>query len=145
MGWNGYNAFGCAPELDEAKVRATMDALVASGMQSAGYQYVNLDDCWQLPRTAEGTDSSIPCDFRAASRRFRTISTPWGFRSEFGLPSRTARQEPGSEGYETVDAETYAAWGVDYVKYVNCCCGAERRAPCRRWPTRSRIRGDPWC
>ena len=61
MGWNGYNAFpDCTPELDETKLRANIDALVATGMQSAGYQYVNLDECWQLPRGADGLRAFDP-------------------------------------------------------------------------------------
>jgi alpha-galactosidase len=120
MGWNGYNAFGCEPELDEAKVRATVDALVASGMQSAGYQYVNLDSCWQLPRAADGT------------RVFDPVRLPGGIEAlsndvhaqglSLGIYSRVqdCMGEPGGQGYETMDAQAYAAWGADYVKYAHC-------------------------
>src|SRR5437868_6424512 len=55
MGWNGWNTFMCGPELNEAKVKATVDALSHNGMHEAGYQYVNLDDCWQSSRAADGT------------------------------------------------------------------------------------------
>src|SRR6185295_10678458 len=44
MGWNSWNKFGCG--VSDALVRATADAMVSSGMQAAGYQYVNIDDCW---------------------------------------------------------------------------------------------------
>jgi alpha-galactosidase len=121
MGWNGYNAYSeCSAELDEAKVRATIDALVASGMQSAGYHYVNLDQCWQLPRGADGV------------RRFDPLRLPGGIEAlsddihALGLslgvwaPVQDCREEPGGEGYETIDAKTYAAWGVDFLKYVGC-------------------------
>src|SRR5690349_25148188 len=54
MGWNGYNAFQCSAELDEARLKANAEALIESGMRSAGYRYVNLDTCWQLPRAADG-------------------------------------------------------------------------------------------
>ena len=120
MGWNGYNAFGCAPELDEAKVRATIEVLVASGMQSAGYQYVNLDDCWQLTRTAEGVRQFDPVRLPGGIETLSNDVHDLGLSLGVWAPLQDCRGEPGSEGYETVDAETYAAWGVDYVKYVDC-------------------------
>src|SRR3954470_17316159 len=54
MGWNGWNTFGCSAELDQAKFRANADALVSSGLHAAGYEYMNLDDCWQAGRGADG-------------------------------------------------------------------------------------------
>jgi alpha-galactosidase len=121
MGWNGYNAYSeCTAELDEAKVRANIDALVASGMQSAGYQYVNLDLCWQLPRTSEGLrvfdPVRLPGGIEALSNDVHALGLSLGIWS----PIQDCRQEPGGEGHEAVDAATYAAWGVDYVKYVSC-------------------------
>jgi alpha-galactosidase len=121
MGWNGYNAYPrCTAELDEAKVRANIDALVASGMQSAGYQYVNLDFCWQLPRTSEGLrvfdPARLPGGIEALSNDVHALGLSLGVWA----PIQDCRKEPGGEGHEAVDAATYAAWGVDYVKYVNC-------------------------
>jgi alpha-galactosidase len=121
MGWNGYNAYPvCNAELDEAKLRANIDALVASGMQAAGYQYVNLDFCWQLPRTSEGLrvfdPMRLPGGIEALSHDVHALGLSLGVWAPF----QDCRQEPGSEGHEVVDAATYAAWGVDYVKYVNC-------------------------
>ena len=54
MGWNGWNSFACSPELDDQRVRAIADAMITSGMQAAGYHYVNLDDCWELARSSAG-------------------------------------------------------------------------------------------
>jgi alpha-galactosidase len=121
MGWNGYNVYSeCPAELDEAKIRATIDALVASGMQSAGYQYVNLDQCWQLPRSAEGVrrfdPQRLPGGIEALSDDIHALGLSLGVWS----PVHDCRGEPGGEGYETIDAETYADWGVDYLKYVGC-------------------------
>jgi alpha-galactosidase len=121
MGWNGYNAYPeCGAELDEAKVRANIDALVASGMQSAGYQYVNLDLCWQLPRTSGGLrvfdPVRLPGGIEALSNDVHALGLSLGVWS----PIQDCRQEPGGEGHEAIDAATYAAWGVDYVKYVDC-------------------------
>jgi alpha-galactosidase len=121
MGWNGYNAYPvCNAELDEAKFRANIDALVASGMQSAGYQYINLDYCWQLPRTSEGLrvfdPARLPGGIEALSNDVHRLGLSLGIWASM----QDCRQEPGGVGHEAVDAATYAAWGVDYVKYVNC-------------------------
>ena len=53
MGWNSWNKFAC--NVSEELIRETADAMVSSGMQAAGYQYVNIDDCWQVSRDAQGT------------------------------------------------------------------------------------------
>jgi alpha-galactosidase len=121
MGWNGYNAFGeCATELDEEKLRANIDALVTSGMQSAGYHYVNLDDCWQLPRSEEGLRSFDPERLPGGIERLSNDVHARGLSLGIWVPHQACRQEPGSEGYEATDVETFATWGVDYVKYVGC-------------------------
>lgn len=121
MGWNGYNSFACAAELDEAKLTAIVDALVASGMQSAGYRYVNLDDCWWLPsRSAEGQRLSdparLPSGIQALSERLHARGFSLGIFSTI----QSCGHGPGGDGHEAVDAESYARWGVDYVKYVQC-------------------------
>src|SRR6267378_4148638 len=50
MGWNSWNKFGC--DVSDKLIREMADAIVSSGMQAAGYQYVNIDDCWQVSRAA---------------------------------------------------------------------------------------------
>lgn len=120
MGWNGYNAFQCAPELDEVKVDASAAALVASGMQSAGYQYVNLDTCWQLARATDGQrtfdPARLPSGIVALADRVHARGLSFGFFSRV----RDCAGEAGGEGYEALDAASYAAWGVDYLKYATC-------------------------
>jgi alpha-galactosidase len=121
MGWNGYNAFSeCTHELGESKLRANIDALVASGMQSAGYQYVNLDLCWQLPRSEEGVRvfdrERLPGGIEVLSADLHARGLSLGIWA----PMQDCRAEPGGVGYEMIDAETYGAWGVDYLKYVHC-------------------------
>jgi alpha-galactosidase len=130
MGWNGYNAFStCDSALDEALLRRTIDALVESGMQSAGYQYVNLDLCWQLPRSSEGLRNFDPVRLPSGIDVLANDVHSRGLLLGVWAPVQDCRQEPGGEGYETIDAETYAAWGVDYVKYVNCDAPAPVDAP----------------
>jgi alpha-galactosidase len=121
MGWNGYNAFSeCSHELGESQLRANIDALVTSGMQSAGYQYVNLDLCWQLARSEEGVRvfdrERLPGGIEVLSADLHARGLSLGVWA----PMQDCRAEPGSVGYEMIDAETYGAWGVDYLKYVDC-------------------------
>src|SRR5262249_60396122 len=62
MGFNDWNAFGC--NVDESLIEQTADAMVADGMKAAGYQYVNIDDCWALPqRDADGNLVPDPAKF----------------------------------------------------------------------------------
>jgi alpha-galactosidase len=120
MGWNGYNAFGCDAGFDETMLRANVDALVSSGMQSAGYHYVTFDDCWELERTEEGRrefdPARLPGGITAFSEHLHARGLSLGIRA----PVRTCLGIPGTDGYEALDAATYAAWGVDYVKAVGC-------------------------
>src|SRR5437667_12346227 len=58
MGWNSWNKFGC--NVSDKLIREMADAVVSSGMQAAGYQYVNIDDCWQVSRDASGTIVADP-------------------------------------------------------------------------------------
>ena len=52
MGWNSWNKFGC--DVSDQLIRETADAMVSSGMRDAGYEYVVIDDCWQVERDSEG-------------------------------------------------------------------------------------------
>ncbi len=130
MGWNGYNAYSaCDATLDEARVRANIDALVASGMQSAGYQYVNLDLCWQSARSGEGLRTFDPMRLPGGIEALSNDVHAQGLSLGIWAPISDCRQEPGVAGFETVDAATFAAWGVDYVKYVRCNEDATVEAP----------------
>src|SRR5438445_12329090 len=61
MGWNSWNKFAC--NVSDKLIREMADAMVSSGMQAAGYQYVNIDDCWQVSRDASGTIVADPTRF----------------------------------------------------------------------------------
>src|SRR3989442_594347 len=62
MGWNSWNKFHC--DINEELIRETADAMVSSGLKAAGYQYVNIDDCWMAPqRDAEGRLQADPVRF----------------------------------------------------------------------------------
>src|SRR4051812_37265465 len=61
MGWNSWNKFAC--NIDEPLIRETADAMVKTGLKDAGYQYVNIDDCWQGERDADGNIQPDPKHF----------------------------------------------------------------------------------
>lgn len=123
MGWNGWNEFRCRPELDEAKFRANVDALVSSGMKEAGYRFANLDDCWQSPRAADGSltaNERFPSGIGELGRYVHASGLKLGIDAhnvDCAWPELTT---PGSVDHEIEDAATFATWGVDYVKYARC-------------------------
>jgi alpha-galactosidase len=120
LGWNGYNVFGCSRELNEAKLRSTVEALAASGMQAAGYQYVNLDQCWELPRGAAGTRVFDPERLPSGIEALAADLHGRGLSLGVFAPVRDCLGGPGGDGFESIDAQSYARWGVDYLKYVAC-------------------------
>jgi alpha-galactosidase len=118
MGWNSWNKF--AGKIDDATVRSIADAMVASGMKQAGYVYVNIDDTWEGPRDAQGNITSnlkFP-DMKALADYVHSRGLKIGIYSSPG-PKTCAGYE-GSYGHEEQDARTFAAWGIDYLKYDWC-------------------------
>ena len=73
MGWNSWNRFGC--NVSDQLVRAMADAMVTTGMRDAGYVYLNIDDCWQVARAADGTIQPDPARF-PAKRGFSDRACP---------------------------------------------------------------------
>jgi alpha-galactosidase len=121
MGWNSWNHFFC--NVNDQAVRAAADAIVSTGMQDAGYQYVNIDDCWQLAqRTDAGAVQPDPAAFpngiAPVADYVHGKGLKLGIYSDRG--TMTCQSRAGSQGYEAQDALTYASWGVDYLKYDNC-------------------------
>jgi alpha-galactosidase len=118
MGWNSWNKF--AGRVDDAAVRAMADAMVSNGMKAAGYEYVNIDDTWQGHRDAQGNiipNKKFP-DMKALADYVHSKGLKIGIYSSPG-PNTCAGYE-GSYGHEEQDANTYAAWGIDYLKYDWC-------------------------
>jgi alpha-galactosidase len=120
MGWNSWNKFGC--NVSEKLIREAADAIVASGMKDAGYQYVVIDDCWQVKRDDAGRIVPDPERFASGMKALADYVHGKGLR--FGLYSDagtgTCEKRPGSKGHEEQDARSYAEWGVDYLKYDWC-------------------------
>jgi alpha-galactosidase len=121
MGWNSWNKFGGG--VTDTLVRGIADAMVSSGMQAAGYQYINIDDMWQASsRDSSGniapSASKFPSGIKALADYVHGKGLKLGLYSDRG--TKTCAGLPGSYSYETKDAQTYASWGVDYLKYDNC-------------------------
>ena len=118
MGWNSWNLF--AGRVNDKDVRAAADAMVSSGMKDAGYIYVNIDDTWQGTRDAQGNiqaNSKFP-DMKALADYVHSKGLKIGIYS--GPGAQTCARYAGSLGHEDQDAKTYAAWGIDYLKYDLC-------------------------
>ena len=120
MGWNSWNKFGC--DINEKLIIETIDTLNSSGLIEAGYNYINLDDCWQIARDDNGVIVPDPEKFPHGIKPLVDYAHSKGLK--FGLYSdagtKTCAGRPGSLGYEEIDAKTYSDWEVDYIKYDNC-------------------------
>ncbi len=120
MGWNSWNKFGC--NVSDKLIREMADAMVSNGMQAAGYQYVNIDDCWQVSRDASGTivadPTRFPAGMKALADYVHSKGLKLGLYTDAG--TGTCEKRPGSLNHEDQDAKTYASWGIDYVKIDWC-------------------------
>src|ERR1035437_7386463 len=120
MGWNSWNHFQC--NIDETIIKSMADVMATNGMRVAGYQFINIDDCWQANRDSNGVIVADPTRFpggiKALADYVHSKGLKLGIYSDHG--TSTCQGKPGSYGYEYLDALTYASWGVDYLKYDNC-------------------------
>src|SRR5437868_977495 len=123
MGWNSWNKFGC--NVSEELIKSMADGMVASGMKDAGYQYIVIDDCWQVSRDADGNiiadAKRFPSGIKALADYVHEKGLKFGIYSDAG--EKTCAGRPGSMGHEYQDALMYAKWGVDYLKYDWCHTG----------------------
>ena len=118
MGWNSWNHF--AEKVDDAGVRAAADAMVSSGMRDAGYVYINIDDTWEAGRDDKGviqTNKKFP-NMKALADYVHSKGLKLGIYS--GPGPKTCAGFEASYGHEEQDAQTYAQWGIDYLKYDLC-------------------------
>src|SRR4051794_40999529 len=121
MGWNDWNTFGC--NVNAQLVEQTTDTIISSGLQAAGYQYVNIDDCWMASaRSSTGhlvpDPAKFPGGITAVANYVHGKGLKLGIYESAG--TATCAGYPGSLNHERTDAADFAAWGVDYLKYDNC-------------------------
>ncbi|KAI8332843.1 glycoside hydrolase superfamily [Chlamydoabsidia padenii] len=121
MGWNTWNRYGCL--IHEQLIKETADMIVDHGYRDAGYNYLNLDDCWQsYERTNDGyiiiDKVAFPNGIGHVADYVHSRGLKFGIYSSAGRQTCAGRM--ASSGYEMQDAQTYANMGVDYLKYDNC-------------------------
>lgn len=125
MGFNNWNATHCRADFDESMVKGIADIFVAKGLKDAGYEYVNLDDCWALPqRDANGKlvpdPKRFPGGIKAVADYVHSKGLKLGIYTSAGTKTCNSAGFPGALGHERSDAQQFADWGVDYLKYDNC-------------------------
>ena len=127
MGWSSWNFF--ANDIDEAKIKAAADAMVSSGMRDAGYVYLIIDEPWAKERDEEfrlvGDRVKFPGGMKAIGDYIHSKGLKYGIYQDRGR--MTCAGDPGSFGHEQIDMETFAAWGVDYIKIDSCFAEANGR------------------
>ncbi len=120
MGWNSWNKFHC--DVSESLIMGIADAMVSSGMRDAGYEYVVIDDCWQVSRDENGEivvdQERFPHGMKFLADYIHSKGLKFGIYSCAG--TKTCQGRPAGLGHEYQDARTYARWGVDYLKYDWC-------------------------
>jgi alpha-galactosidase len=122
MGWNGFNRFYI--KVDAANVEAAARALVTSGMQAAGYVYVNLDGGWDLRERDVSNDLQpnpvkFPRGIGPVADYIHSLGLKFGIYTSAGTMN-CASTSAGSFGHYQQDAVAFAAWGVDYLKVDWC-------------------------
>lgn len=125
MGFNNWNSTHCRAEFDHEMVKGIADIFVERGLKDAGYEYVNLDDCWALPeRDANGKlvpdPARFPDGIKAVADYVHSKGLKFGIYTSAGTKTCNTAGFPGALGHEESDAMQFAEWGVDYLKYDNC-------------------------
>ncbi len=125
MGFNNWNSTQCGAGFNEAMVKSIADIFVSKGLKAAGYQYVNLDDCW-AETSRDGSGHLVPSHVRfphgikALADYVHGKGLKLGLYTSAGTHTCNKAVFPGGLGHEQTDAATFASWGVDYLKYDNC-------------------------
>lgn len=133
MGWNSWNVFH--ENINEGQIREIADAMVSSGMRDAGFVYINLDDKWMDDdgRDSMGNlaadDGRFPSGIADLADYMHERGLKLGLYGDRGTETcanRGTTRESGSYGHEEQDAQAFASWGVDYLKYDNCAIAPGR-------------------
>ncbi|MFB1045181.1 NPCBM/NEW2 domain-containing protein [Streptomyces chrestomyceticus] len=124
MGFNNWNSTHCGADFNEAMIKGIADIFVTKGLKAAGYEYVNLDDCWaKKDRDANGKlvpdTTRFPNGIKAVADYVHSKGLKFGIYTSAGTTT-CAQAMPGALGHEYSDAQQFADWGVDYLKYDNC-------------------------
>ncbi|PWY70309.1 putative alpha-galactosidase B [Aspergillus sclerotioniger CBS 115572] len=116
LGWNSWNAYNC--EIDADKILTAANEVVNLGLKSLGYEYINIDDCWSVKSGRDPTTKRIipdpdkfPNGISGVADQVHALGLKLGIYSSAGLT--TCAGYPASLGYEEIDAQSFAEWGVD--------------------------------
>lgn len=122
MGWNSWNCWGLS--VNDAKIRAAANAMKRTGLINHGWTYINIDDGWESPqRSPSGNirpNAKFP-DMRKMTAYIHSLGLKAGIYSSPG--PKTCGGFTGSYQHEQQDADSYASWGIDYLKYDWCSYG----------------------
>ncbi|KAF7172109.1 hypothetical protein CNMCM6106_006387 [Aspergillus hiratsukae] len=142
LGWNSWNAFHC--DIDATKIMTAANEVVKLGLKDLGYEYINIDDCWSVKSGRDASTNRIvpdpvkfPDGISGLASQIHGLGLKVGIYSSESLPTQqinadqrgaddegagltTCAGYPASLGYEDIDAQTFAEWGIDYLKYDNC-------------------------
>jgi alpha-galactosidase len=121
MGWNSWNHFGC--NVNETIIKQTVDMMVESGMKTAGYEYIIIDDCWMATYRAKdgkliANSKRFPHGIKWLADYVHSKGLKLGIYESAG--AKTCQGYPGSFHHEQTDAKTFARWGIDFLKYDDC-------------------------
>ena len=120
LGWNSWNTFGS--RINEELIKETADAFLDTGLKEAGYEYIVIDDFWEADERRDGRltwdPEKFPQGIPELANYLHSKGLKLGIYSCAG--SFTCGRKPGSYGYEEEDAQTFAEWGVDFLKYDFC-------------------------
>ncbi len=130
MGWNSWNTFGWK-DLHADVVKETIDAFVTEGLKDVGYEYIVIDDTWQAFERVDGKltwdTERFPDGIKPLADYAHSKGLKFGIYSCAG--TYTCAGRPGSYGYEEIDAQTFAEWEVDFLKYDACYIPANLHQP----------------
>ncbi|KAH8719190.1 alpha-galactosidase precursor [Phaeosphaeriaceae sp. PMI808] len=123
MGWNSYNTWSCSPS--EAKIKQSAEGLIKLGLDKVGYNFVTVDCGWNSrDRDAQGrlqwNSALFPSGGKALGDFIHGLGLDFGLYSGAGYLQCGSTDLPGSLGFEKLDAESFAEWGGDNLKYDNC-------------------------
>ncbi|CAF1281083.1 unnamed protein product [Rotaria magnacalcarata] len=122
MGWSTWNVFHC--EYTEVDIMEIADMLVTSGMLSAGYKYLNIDDCWEaserdpISGMLKYNETKFPHGILALADYIHSKGLLFGIYSSSG--EKTCKKYPGSWQHEFLDAALFSSWNIDFLK-LDCC------------------------
>ncbi|EKX46356.1 hypothetical protein GUITHDRAFT_70739 [Guillardia theta CCMP2712] len=121
MGYNTWNDLLCKPT--DSAIRKAAVRLEGLGLAALGYTYVNIDDCWAVSRDPKTNRlvhdaSAFPQGIKGLADFMHSKGFKLGIYTDRG--QLTCAGRPGSLGTEELDAQTFADWGIDYLKEDSC-------------------------